>query len=202
MLKSIKFKEDFRTFKAGHTVKFDKLTIITGDNGTGKSTIISCIRQNIGAKWSMSDSSQCKDKIEHVEACNTNIKLFYLDTFKDLYANSPVFDFDNMNLYLSCYHRSSGQGLFAQIADMIGKFKGAIADGFDPILILDEPERGLSLKTQCTLRKMISFLNENLGGQIIVTTHAPVIMSLLPEIYSTSHMKTLPYNDYIAWCGE
>jgi len=33
------FKKDFRTFKEGDEIPFEKYTILVGNNGTGKSTL-------------------------------------------------------------------------------------------------------------------------------------------------------------------
>lgn len=201
MINSVIFNEDFRTFVKDTRIYFDKLTVITGDNGAGKSTLLSCIRKEFKTKWTMSDDLNCKDKITIEVTDKRDIELFYLDTFKDLYSVSPEMDFDNFNLYMSCTRSSGGQGSFNQIADKMKQFKESFANGKYPVIILDEPERGLSLKNQYLIKKLITFLNEHIVGQIIITTHSPVLMELTDTIFSISHMSHITKDDFCKWCA-
>lgn len=185
------FIDDYRCYKKGERIDFKNLlTIVTGDNGSGKSTLLGCIRSLGDSKWSMSTDNQAKDKLENVLPVNTDIA--YLDLSADLYKGSPEFDFDNMGLYLQCRKSSSGEGAIYQLVSLLDLNKEK------PLLILDEPERGLSIKKQLAVVKIIKdYIDKNPDQQIIITTHSQIFMSLSEVVYSTSHREHLAVPEYL-----
>jgi predicted ATP-dependent endonuclease of OLD family len=46
MLKSITFKQNFRCFKKGQSFQFEALTLLVGDQGSGKSSILQLLAAN------------------------------------------------------------------------------------------------------------------------------------------------------------
>ena len=147
-LSKIKFIDDFRCYKKGDEIELkNQLTVITGDNGSGKSSLISCIRQLFDTKWSMSTEESAKDKIE--SDVDGNQKIGYLDLSADLYKGSAEFDFDNMDTFMQCMSSSSGEGSIFQMASFLKKNRDC------PLIILDEPERGLSIKKQRLMKDVL-----------------------------------------------
>lgn len=197
---SVLFKEDFRCFEKGEVVIFDSnLTIITGNNGTGKSSLISCIRSMYETKWSMSQDSRAEGKIEVTGSstagdCATKA-VGYLDLSLDLYKNSPEIDFDDTGAYLRCLQASSGEGLLIQLVNFL--LKHSKSSG---LIIIDEPERGLSIKNQIMMSGLIKkFSDDYPGSQFIVTTHSEQIIRLKEKIWSTSHKREMTSEEYMDW---
>jgi predicted ATPase len=190
LLKEIEFKKDHRCYQAGDKVFFNSnLTIITGDNGSGKSTLITCIRSLYKSKWSMSSSRDAHENL--TQEADKDIEIGYLDCSQDLFKNSPEMDFENFGLYKKCMTSSSGQGSVLQLLNILDKHKNK------PLIIVDEPERGLSIKWQNTVAKsLLNFSENNPDIQLIITTHSPKIMKMASKVYSTSHRGYLSSEQY------
>jgi predicted ATPase len=194
LLEKVVFKKDYRCFKKDEVINFkDRVTVITGDNGSGKSTLISCIRNCFKTEWSMSDDSNSRDIVETNIDNSNDIEIEYLCLSKDLLSTSSEFG-NNISLQIKTMQMSSGQGSLEQLIDKVEKSKNS------PILILDEPERGLSLKRQFLVCKYLSkHILENPNQQVIIVTHSDAIMQLSELVYSTSHKDYITCNDYLSW---
>ena len=195
-LEKIKFVEDFRCYKKDEEIILkDNLTIITGDNGSGKSTLLSCIRNMYKTKWTVSDDPSGVGKIEISGDGDELGKVQYLDLCSDLYKNSIEFDYDNMNLYLQCMGSSSGEGVIFQLVNLLKTFSKD-----SDLVIIDEPERGLSIKNQFLISNVINkFATEHPDTQFIVTTHSEAILALKEKLWSTTHKSLISSDDYIKW---
>lgn len=193
ILPQVNFIEDFRCYKAGDSVEFrEPLTVITGDNGSGKSTLISTIRQLFKSKWTASNENQAKDKIE--KTVPDGITIGYLDLSQDLYKGSPEFDFDNMPLFLKCMGSSSGEGVIFQLSHFLD------ANVNVPLIILDEPERGLSIRMQLIMSKLICHHRAKYPDQqMLITTHSRLFMDLAVQVYSTTHRSYISPTNYIKY---
>lgn len=170
-LKTIEFAKDFRCYEAG--TKFhlnDGLTLITGENGSGKSTLVGCIRALYKkTPWTFSDIGGedvlVNERMD--KAC------LYIDLNMDLLRNANEMDYDNIGLQITVMKKSAGQGAMLQLFSMM-------SDGTQDMVILDEPERGLSESTQFVVGKFIErYLNKNPDKQVIVNTHSTIIMEIL-----------------------
>lgn len=195
-LKNVKFTEDFRVYKKDEEIEFkSSLTIITGDNGSGKSSLISCIRNLFKTKWTMSHCDAGNGKItSNVEGSH---EIGYFDTSADLHKNAVEFDFDNMSLFVQCTQASSGQGTLLQLANFFDINKDK------KLLILDEPERGLSLRSeQLFINYILKSWFEHPEMQILITTHSPLFMSMAEVVFSTSHKKYITHKEYLDWMKD
>ena len=194
LIDTITFNKDFRCFKAGETINFDQqITVITGDNGSGKSTLISCIRANFKSAWSISDDANCKGAISTNVENSEDTEIAYLCLSGDLLKSSGVMG-DDIGLHIRTMHMSSGQGSVEQIVDKVESSKDK------PLLILDEPERGLSMKRVSLISKYLKkHAAENPDQQIIVVTHSNFMMNLSEKVFSTSHKNYLTRDDYFHW---
>lgn len=195
-LNKIIFIDDHRCYQKGEEIKFDSnLTIITGDNGSGKSTLLSSIRSMYDIKWSFSHDLKSDSKIQ-VFGDFEDSKMgdvLYLDLSSDLYKNSSTLDYDNMGLYMQCLNSSSGEGVIYQLFDLISNNISTAK-----MIILDEPEKGLSLKNQILISRLINkFSTENPNVQFIVTTHSEKILLLKDKVWSATHKTYMPPDLFI-----
>lgn len=193
-LDEITFLKDFRCYKKNEKIKFNnQVTIISGDNGSGKSTLISCIRKQFKTKWTHSDDICAEEMISTGIENSKKIEIAYLCFSSDMLKNSSSFD-DDISLHIKVLNLSSGQGSLEQLVDKVEKNKEK------QLLILDEPEKGLSIKRVFLILKYLKkHIIENPNQQIIIVTHSEILMNLSEELYSTSHKKTMSRNDYLSW---
>jgi len=200
-IKSITFKEDLRTIKKNTNIIFDNnITVITGDNGSGKSTIIKSIyNKTIDNSKMNNDIFTVETDISHSDIIvdlDENFKIgntIVLDSCEGLLKHLSYFNDENMDLQVTCMKSSSGEGLLLQLANL-----NNIKNLSEKLLILDEPEKGLSIKQQLKTAKYLKFLVDKYNGlQIIVVTHSFGLLSYFNEVYSTNEFKYVKSSYYL-----
>lgn len=195
LLKNIKFLKDFRCYKEGEEIDISaQLTVITGDNGSGKSTLLSCIRSSFKSEWSTSEDGSAKGVIAVDTASPEDIDIVYLCFSGDMLKYAASFGSD-ITLQVQTMHISSGEGALEQLIDKVENSVGK------PLLILDEPEKGLSIKrVNLILRYLRKHAHDNPKQQMIVVTHSEILMRLAGDtVYSTSHKKRITAEAYLDW---
>ncbi len=166
----------------GFDFRFEKsVTIIVGENGTGKSTILEAIAQNAGfneagggpgmhaieaATSSGSDAGALGARLR--AAWLPQVKqgwFFRAETFFSVAryldeSGSPMAD------YLSASH---GEGFMSFFEERLSR---------QGLYILDEPESALSPQRQFDFLKLLRRLQRGNKSQIIMATHSPILMAL------------------------
>lgn len=157
------------------------VTILVGENGAGKSTILEAIAQNAG--FSESGGAPGMRAVDTAprsgaDAGSLGLQLrsawlpqvrqgwfFRADTFFSVArylddAGSPTAD------YLSASH---GEGVMAFFEERMQR---------QGLYILDEPESALSPQRQFDFLKLLRGLQRANKGQVIMATHSPILMAL------------------------
>ncbi len=187
ILNRITIHEDYRKLPKDFSLEFkNNITIITGENGTGKSTLLDLIKQSTEKNFSSDFSNYTLDT--SIELKNN---IVYLDSVSGLLKTLSYFDDDEMDLQIRCMKSSSGEGLLLQLANLNNK------DLNNKLLLLDEPERGLSIKQQLTLADYLIFLTSNFDNlQIIVVSHGYGVLAKQKELFSTNSLKYITIDDF------
>lgn len=157
------------------------VTILVGENGTGKSTILEAIAQNAG--FSDAGGAQGMQAVEAAprsgaDGGSLGLQLrsawlpqirqgwfFRAETFFTVArylddSGSPVAN------YLSASH---GEGFMAFFEERLSR---------QGLYILDEPEAALSPQRQFDFLKLLRRLQRANRSQIIMATHSPILMAL------------------------
>lgn len=189
LIDQLTFTDNFNCYKKGDSVSFlEQVTIVAGDNGAGKSSLIACIRQLFDTEWSFSDDHTARNtldiKMPKDKVCE------YVDIALDHLAHRPDICIDS-KLQFSVAAASSGQGTLMQVAASLVK------PNVD-IFILDEPERGLSRSNEhlmaITLAKGIE---QNPNSQFIINTHSEIIMrTLKTSVLNLPECSYISIDDY------
>lgn len=160
-------------------LEFSELTILVGENGVGKSTIIEAIAMAYGLSpeggsknLRQSDrptESPLHEKIRLVRGISRSRWGYFLraETMHGLLTYLE----QNPSQYrpeTSYHERSHGQAFNELLATKLGQMRDG---GF---LVLDEPEAGLSLLSQISLASQLAGLREE-GIQVLMATHSPVL---------------------------
>ena len=168
LLKSITCIDDIRKFKKGDIIKFEKqLTLLAGDNGVGKSTILDAIR----CKFKIQDISYLKpdeiDKAFEFEMTD-NVVCKYIDFHAEDKKYAGSFG-DDIMLQIAQGRQSSGEStLSLLLSKQLDKIENSL-------ILLDEYGRGSSKRREILLVKILTnLLNKN--NQIIVITHNDYIL--------------------------
>lgn len=153
------------------------ITIITGENGAGKSTLIEAIAAAVGANPEggsrnarfSSVSNSVSSLWEHLVITRSrNPKDVYFlrgETYAQLAEYHASLAGDPLSKITRLSH---GQGLMEIFRNRFGP---------ESLLILDEPEDGLSVFAQLELLGMMYHLAAS-GAQILMSTHSPVLLGI------------------------
>ena len=157
-----------------------ELTILVGENGVGKSTIIEAVAIAFGLSPEggsknvrQSDrptESPLHERIRLVRGI-TRSRWGYFLRAETMHGLLTYLE-DHPSQYVpeTPYHeRSHGQAFSELLATKLGHMAGR--GGF---LVLDEPEAGLSLMSQISLANQLAQLRAD-GIQVLMATHSPVL---------------------------
>jgi predicted ATPase len=189
-LLSVKLNQNYRCLKIGLFIELKPITLLVGEQGCGKSSLLNLIQKNSDILTiSLSDN-----------AMKSGINSFFFDTEKmnprtaNLMANYTNPDGTNKGIgfgtALSLYFKSHGETLKEFTVNRIYQAN-------DCVLLLDEPESALSLRNQYKLaNELKEAINRNV--QIIVSTHCLPIIESIDEVYSLEHLKWIKSQEFIS----
>ena len=157
------------------------ITFFSGENGTGKSTLLEAIAINLGFNaeggsknfnFSANDThSKLYESLRITKGSRRATDGFFLrsESFYNLatYAEEIGLDFSEYG-DKSIHQQSRGEGVFNLINH---RFRG------NGVYLLDEPDSGLSLQKQLSLLVSLHHLTEN-GSQFIIATHSPILLAM------------------------
>lgn len=174
---SNEYPYNMNLFKMGFEIKFSKkVTIIIGENGCGKSTIMKYIAENIGFNISGGNSNSNYDsfhQLNHIEQITLG---WQSKTKKGFYFRSDTFDsyykYIETDAQISRYYNKK----FSQLSHG-ESFLELFSHFREGIFLLDEPESSLSCQNQLALLRIMYELEKSNKAQIIILTHSPIIMS-------------------------
>ena len=187
-------------------LSFDKpIVIFTGENGTGKSTLLKaiCKKCNIHIWEGMGKARYKVNKYENrlhhslsIEWTNGTVpgSFFSPELFRNFSQLVDAWAADNPGMLKyyggdSLMTQSHGQSCMAYFKARY-QIKG--------IHFLDEPEAALSPKTQLQLMDVLEDTSSRCNSQFIISTHSPILMSLKnAKVYSfdDTTIKAIEYRD-------
>ena len=162
-------------------LQLSSLTMLVGENGVGKSTIVEAIAMAYGLNAEGGSThprhsprpteSRLHERIRLVRGLSRSRWGYFLraETMHGLLTYLE----DNPSSYQAetRYHeRSHGQAFNELLTSKVGHMSRA-RGGF---LVLDEPEAGLSFLSQVTLAHQLAELRKD-GIQVLIATHSPIL---------------------------
>ena len=186
-IEQAKIANKHRCFKKGQKFEFRDITAIVGDQGCGKSTLLKGL--------------QAQDKFLNLQLTPLGLKG----------VNSYYFDTEHMNprttdpnLYTKANGEDKGIGF---VGSFFTRFKShgevlkvytvdCLKKAKDSVILLDEPESGLSLKNQYKLWVEIKAASER-GCQVILATHSLVIIQSAEDVLSLEHGKWMKSDVFV-----
>ena len=175
MIKSVKFRKDWRCFKEGELYEFRPgINLLVGDQGSGKSSLISIFKGAI----------QNRDEVRRVaEIKGDQIEL-------------RIFDFEADNPRV--------KGHIEHVADVAMRFQAhgdCVLAVFDVIkdestkkaFVLDEPDMALSVRS---VYRVIETLKKTCH-QVLAAVHNPLLIQAFPEVLSLEHKKWMTSEEFL-----
>lgn len=189
-VESVKFLKDHRTFKKGETFELQNLTLLVGDQGSGKSSLLDLLKG--GCDRNTLD-------LELTELGHKGVETFFFDTEKmNPRLKSPQ-DYANMDgtnkgigygNALSSQFQSHGQVMVAFTVNAIKKAENAV-------VFLDEPESGLSIRNQYKLSSEIHNAVNQRKCQFIVATHCLPLIQSIKNVLSLEPKKWMTTDEFL-----
>ncbi|MBI4440666.1 AAA family ATPase [Candidatus Woesearchaeota archaeon] len=186
----VEITKDIRGFSRGFSLDFTApLTILVGENGTGKSTLLDLIRSHYTSSGLWQDDLKEYARVTGLQSPSVKYFNFHSDDFKYSTLFGP-----NMDAQLAAMRRSSGEGVTLQLVAC-----GILAAN-NSLLLLDEVARGYSPAFQARCAQGIYSLVSK-GNQLIVASHSEYVMELgyMPDckLYSVEHRRYMTPKEFL-----
>lgn len=168
MLKSVEFLQDFRGFSAGLRLDFRPgVNLLVGDQGAGKTTLLSTLvhRKN----FSSTVAWEVKGEISFLA----------YDAEKDNPRTASTFD----PFAVASRFQSHGETMNCLLESFLAAVTSqkARCPAATPLVLLDEPDLGLSIRSCYKLRGLLRSL-EGLGAQILCAVHNPLVIEHFEDV--------------------
>lgn len=186
-------------FRNGFALEFSDLTVISGENGSGKSTFLENLAQKLGYSvygGTVNQAAGLETLRVPKETAYNGYRFHEGETDRqDVFSDSAALS-DNMSLvFRNKFKTRNGyflraehlQDLLAQLSDRSAYAECSHGEGLlklfgrrmrDGVVILDEPETALSPMRQFDLARMIAESMRLDTVQYIVATHSPILMAI------------------------
>jgi len=193
MISSVKFKEKFRCFEKDTVIDLRQITLLVGDQGSGKSSLLHFLSEAV--KF----ASKNKDFKGHKVISLTTegepvIKQFTSSDFeKENIRTLPYLSQKiDIRFQLGSYLASHGETVNACLR--------SLPDYRNTLILMDEPDMALSPKSAVNLANMMKTALGN-ECQIIVAIHNPIIISLFNDVFDMSRRIWCSPHDYFETMG-
>lgn len=184
MITKIKFNKKIRSiFKRYDSFEIKPLTILAGDNGSGKSTFLNEIVNKL---------KHPESKIITIEKDGNKMDSWmFMDFEKD---NPRIRNYDGGVFAVFSHFRSHGETNMDVICNHLSEFK-------NKLVLLDEPDQALSIRSIIRLKSVIDKMIEN-GCQIIMAVHSETLMRLAGEVLNIECKKWMNFQEFIEFQNE
>jgi len=179
MLTKLRFITDWRCFKKNEEIVLKPFTMLCGDQGTGKSSILQAIQECANDSSDPLRVKGLTSKQSPVEVCT------------DKPTETMMFDFERHNPRMSS-HVSHGFEVFSHFKSH-GEMVNMILDELTAphehcCFMLDEPDMALSIPSILKLIKMTKECLHN-GHQIIAAVHNPILIQSADDVFDMEKRK-------------
>lgn len=174
VVKKIVLKAEYRVFKKGMVIELrDDINLLVGDQGAGKSTLLKALSQpNEYAAFEFVTDGSVGTKFFDTESGNPRVTQSNLDIKQKVVSKFSSHGETMKPIVLHCRHIK------------------------DSVILIDEPESGLSIRSQL---EMIEAFKEAVANkcQLIIATHSPILMQSVDAVYSVEHKKWMSPENFI-----
>lgn len=193
----------FELIPADMSVDFSDITIIVGDNGIGKSTLLKTLKLPDFSRYSQKDVADLMKK--YVNDGTRTLRYKKLPNgvllLNDLHKSSvrkDIGDKIGFDAFMGIGNINDTANFLLSNDDSNGEALIDIYKGLDyknTLIVLDEPETSLSLRSIGKLKEQIVSLSKD--NQIVISTHHPYIMELCETIFDMESKKIIDTKDYL-----
>jgi predicted ATPase len=193
---TIKFLKDHRSFKTGEVIRLDgHTTILVGDQGTGKSTLLELISEAL-----VPDAFNRFSGVAEI-AVDEPVTALYHDYEKGNVRGGAAFGMggiDDMGVEIQMLRASHGQAAAFATRYLFDKLKKETdKSGLPGMLILDEPDASLSVRTAVALGRAIKHIGD-MGHYVIASVHSMTVMGIAAkQVYDVELRKYVTPEEFL-----
>ena len=192
LLSEVCFREDYRCFAAGQVLRFEPgVNLLVGEQGCGKSTLISLLRDRVGNKFAAELSHRVMDVV--MQPCYVR----WLDFERDNPRTQAEIGLHDA-LLIGSMSVSHGQTMLAMLnglARILDEAPGRT------LLLLDEPDMALSIRSVHHLATLLKHAATD-GHQVIAAVHNPIVIASQPNVLSLEEGEWMSSERFIAISSE
>jgi len=174
-------KADYRCFHIGDGFEFRPgVNLLVGDQGTGKSSLLALLGDR-----------KLRDKyLESVLADGDSVMVYRHDFERDNPRTCGSLNSSRMPaMFVVLSH-------FASHGETARNVMKGIAELGRGIILLDEPDASLSLRSQFALARELREIGEH--SQVLAAVHSATVIGEFPEVLSLEHRRWLPAAEFLA----
>jgi predicted ATPase len=181
LVNKVKFINAFRMFPVGWEMSFKDITLLVGDQGTGKSSLIDAV-------WKSSHPKP----VAKIDANGKKVSCKFFDFEK----HNPRLG-GNFNMAMDKVGGGAAlAGLYSSHGQVVNALLGYLNTVKDNVILLDEPDMALSIKSVVKLAKLLKVAVAN-GNQVIAAVHNPLLIERVGTVFSMEHNKWMDSKDFI-----
>lgn len=192
MIPCVVFNKDWRCFARDTFIGFAPgVTLLVGDQGCGKSSLLSQM-----ALWISQKKREDRSGLSPEDLAVTTFwmgkpgRSGYFDLERNNPRTAPAFDMYGIDIATQVHAMRGSHGEFTR------QFLSIIKDLGFGTLFLDEPDMALSPRS---IYRLVDNLKEaaDKGAQIVASVHNPLLIALFPEVMSLEHGRWMPSHEYL-----
>jgi predicted ATPase len=192
LLCEVRFREDYRCFRAGQVLRFDDgVNLLVGERGSGKSTLITLLRDRVGNKFKAELSHRVMDVV--MQACYVR----WLDFEKDNPRTQAEIGIHDAFLLgsMSVSHGQTTLAMLNGLQRVLQETPGRT------LLLLDEPDTALSIRSVHHLARLLRRAADD-GHQVIAAVHNPIVIASQPRVLCLDDGEWMSSERFIAEASE
>ena len=197
----------FTLFSKNAKFSFKDITVIVGENGCGKTTFLNYLKPPVENKfWNFhGEYNTWKDYITHLYISwlkDGHRDLNFVKMPENIFFGDKIHKTSIIKSFSESKTSLSGSEIVS-LWDMQTASNGentldmlyALRNIQNALIVLDEPETSLSIKSQVRVAKLLKELSEN--NQLVIVTHSPYIMNIADEVLCLKTKKWVNREKYI-----
>jgi len=205
----------FFLFKKGLKIEFNEgVNVIVGENGSGKTSLFSLIKQYSGKpidKMGLFMNDEYENEEDYFQKYQKEYKGYLKIDGVLNYRNAIYFDGEKDNPVVAIPQMLSPDkrnfaSLVSQLFDaqeeshgesMLPVLAYILQNAKNCVIFMDEPETALSLRNQFWLTEEMKFSARNNKNQIIISTHALALIQNFDTIFDMETRKWVNRKKYV-----